>query len=102
MAKSSEDVLLVIGQVKNKKCDGSLYVMSERMAWMPALKNTFTYSYGYEEIKSLSYTFFKLSVLEILRKFHVNGGDKKLHLNESVDYTKRDIFIYVNLYLILI
>ena len=51
MAKSSEDVLVVVSHVKNKKCDGSLYLMSERMAWMPAGKDTFTYSYSYVDIK---------------------------------------------------
>lgn len=51
MAKSSEDVLFVVSHVKNKKCDGALYVMSERIAWMAAGKNTFTYSYNYADIK---------------------------------------------------
>ena len=51
MSKSSEDVLLVVSHVKNKKCDGTLYMMSERMAWMPATKETFTISYNYVDIK---------------------------------------------------
>ena len=51
MSKCSEDVLLVISHVKNKKCDGMLYMMSERMAWMPSTKETFTISYNYVDIK---------------------------------------------------
>ena len=51
MSKSSEDVLLVVSHVKNKKCDGTLYMMSERMAWMPSTKETFTISYNYIDIK---------------------------------------------------
>ena len=51
MSKSSEDVLLAVSHVKNKKCDGMLYMMSERMAWMPATKETFTISYNYVDIK---------------------------------------------------
>jgi len=51
MSKSSEDVLLVVSHVKNKKCDGTLYMMSERMAWMPATKESFTISYNYVDIK---------------------------------------------------
>ena len=51
MSKSSEDVLLVVSHVKNKKCDGTLYMMSERMAWMPSTKETFTISYNYVDIK---------------------------------------------------
>ena len=53
MAKSLEDVLLIVSHVKNKKCEGSLYLMSERMAWMPSGKNQFTISYSYTDIKSL-------------------------------------------------
>lgn len=53
MAKSSEDVLSVVQHVKNKKCEGTLYMMSERMAWMPATKQTFTVSHNYVDIKSI-------------------------------------------------
>ena len=53
MSKSSEDVLLVVSHVKNKKCDGTLYMMSERMAWMPSTKETFTISYNYIDIKGM-------------------------------------------------
>ena len=52
-AKCSEDVLLVVAHVKNKKCEGTLYMMSERMAWMPATRQTFTVTHNYVDIKSM-------------------------------------------------
>ncbi|KAJ8299253.1 hypothetical protein KUTeg_023313 [Tegillarca granosa] len=33
-ARSSEEVLLIVYHVRNKKTDGTLYLMGERMAWM--------------------------------------------------------------------
>jgi len=55
MSKLSEDVVRVVWHVKNKKCDGTLYLMSERMAWMPATKESFTISYNYVDIKGTLY-----------------------------------------------
>ena len=51
MAKSSEEVLLIVNHVRHKKVDGSLYLMGERLAWMQAHKNTFTISHSYSDIK---------------------------------------------------
>lgn len=51
MTTSSEDVLLMVGEVRNKKTDGTIYLMSERIAWMPNGKDTFTISYKYADIK---------------------------------------------------
>ncbi len=47
-----EEIVLVVENVKNKKIEGSLYVMSERIAWMPKQKNVFTISHHYVDIKS--------------------------------------------------
>ena len=52
MSRSSEDVLLQIGQVKYKKYEGILFVMSERIGWMPGNKSTFSVAHKYTEIKS--------------------------------------------------
>ncbi|BFZ04304.1 hypothetical protein BsWGS_07342 [Bradybaena similaris] len=52
MSKSSEEVLLIIKNVKNKKTDGTLYMMGERMAWMLESKNVFNLSYMYADIKA--------------------------------------------------
>lgn len=52
MTASSEDVLRMIEHVRVKKADGTLYLMNERIAWMPNGKNTFTISHKYADIKT--------------------------------------------------
>jgi len=52
MSRSSEDVLLQVSQVKYKKYEGILFVMSERIGWMPGSKSTFSVAHKYTEIKS--------------------------------------------------
>ncbi|XP_074659890.1 general transcription factor IIH subunit 1-like [Tubulanus polymorphus] len=47
----SEDVLSITKNVKQKKVEGSLYLMSERLAWMPGHLNTFRVSHNYADIK---------------------------------------------------
>lgn len=51
MATKSEDIRLQINNVKHKKGDGILYLMAERLAWMPNTKNNFTISHKYSDIK---------------------------------------------------
>lgn len=51
MSRSSEEVLLIINHVKHKKTEGSLYLMGERLAWMPAGKDSFTISHLYADIR---------------------------------------------------
>lgn len=51
---SLEEIKLVVENVKQKKMEGALYLMSERIAWMPKGKNTFTVSHYYVDIKSIS------------------------------------------------
>lgn len=51
MGTSSEDVLLMVSEVRHKKADGTLYLMSERIAWMPNGKDIFTISHKYSDIK---------------------------------------------------
>lgn len=52
MTTSSEEILLQVGQVRYKKGDGTLYVMSERLAWMLDHRDTVTVSHRYMDIKS--------------------------------------------------
>ncbi|KAL4225738.1 General transcription factor IIH subunit 1 [Mactra antiquata] len=52
MSRHSEEVLLHFQHVKNKKVDGVLYMMSERLAWMQSSKQSFTYSHAYSDIKA--------------------------------------------------
>lgn len=51
MATKSEDIRLQINNVRHKKGDGVLYLMAERLAWMPNTKNNFTLSHKYSDIK---------------------------------------------------
>lgn len=51
MATSSEEVLLVVKKVRQKKQDGALYLMAERIAWAPEGKDRFTISHMYADIK---------------------------------------------------
>lgn len=52
MATHSEDVLLSVPFVRHKKADGTLYVMPERVAWMPNGKDEITLSLKYADIKT--------------------------------------------------
>lgn len=51
MAARSEEVLLIVNHVRNKKTDGTLYMMGERLGWMQGSKSTFSISYLYADIK---------------------------------------------------
>lgn len=47
-----EEIVMVVENVKNKKIEGALYLMSERIAWMPKQKSVFTVSHHYVDIKT--------------------------------------------------
>jgi len=51
MSRSSEEVLLIVNNVKHKKSDGSIYMMGQRMAWMQDSKDSFSISHAYADIK---------------------------------------------------
>ncbi|XP_061773204.1 general transcription factor IIH subunit 1 isoform X2 [Nerophis ophidion] len=51
MASLSEEVLLVLKKVRQKKQDGTLYLMAERIAWGPEGKDRFTVSHLYADIR---------------------------------------------------
>ncbi|XP_036400000.1 general transcription factor IIH subunit 1 [Megalops cyprinoides] len=51
MSASSEEVLLVVKKVRQKKQDGTLYLMAERIAWGPDGKDRFTVSHLYADIR---------------------------------------------------
>ena len=53
-----EEIVMVVENVKNKKIEGALYLMSERIAWMPKQKSVFTVSHHYVDIKSKRIKFF--------------------------------------------
>lgn len=60
-----EEIVMVVESVKNKKIEGTLYLMSERIAWMPKQKNVFTISHHYVDIKSILTLFFCLATNSI-------------------------------------
>ncbi len=49
---SSEDVLLIVQNVKLKKSEGRLYLMGSRLAWMGNNSNNFSVSQHYTDIRS--------------------------------------------------
>ncbi|XP_003967578.1 general transcription factor IIH subunit 1 [Takifugu rubripes] len=51
MASLSEEVLLVLKKVRQRKQDGTLYLMAERIAWSPEGKDRFTVSHLYADIR---------------------------------------------------
>ncbi|XP_076026975.1 general transcription factor IIH subunit 1 [Genypterus blacodes] len=51
MASLSEEVLLVMKKVRQRKQDGTLYLMAERIAWSPEGKDRFTVSHMYADIR---------------------------------------------------
>ena len=52
---SSEEVLLIVKNVKLKKSEGRLYMMGSRMAWMQASSDTFAVSHYYADIRGKDY-----------------------------------------------
>jgi transcription initiation factor TFIIH subunit 1 len=56
---NGEDVRLKVDHVKSKKVEGTLYMMSERMGWMPKHKDVFTLSFDYCDIKCKLLSYFK-------------------------------------------
>ena len=55
-----EEIVMVVEYVKHKKVEGTLYLMNERIAWMPKAKNFFTVSHHYADIKSKKETKLKI------------------------------------------
>lgn len=66
MATSSEEVLLIVKKVRQKKQDGALYLMAERIAWAPEGKDRFTISHMYADIKCKSYVQHLMCSLTVL------------------------------------
>lgn len=80
MSRQSEEVLLIVNAVKNKKLDGMLYMMGERMAWMQSSKNTFTYSHPYADIKAQKISPDTKEKVQLQLVMH-DGGANTFHFN---------------------
>lgn len=51
--RKNEEITLSVENVKYKKAEGTLYLMTERIGWMPKNQDTFTYTSHYGDIKSI-------------------------------------------------
>ena len=51
MADKNEEVLQSVEKVRYQKVDGTLYLLSERLAWAPESKGEITLSLRYSDMK---------------------------------------------------
>ncbi|XP_050408236.1 general transcription factor IIH subunit 1 [Patella vulgata] len=80
MSRSSEEVLLIVNHVRQRKTDGTLYMMGERLAWMPGGKDTFTISHLYADIKSQKISPDTKEKVQLQLVFN-DGGANTFHFN---------------------
>lgn len=85
MATSSEEVLLIVKKVRQKKQDGALYLMAERIAWAPEGKDRFTISHMYADIKCKYYPTVDLLV-QMVHTFNMLIDDANLPFNTIVSF----------------
>ena len=52
MSKPREEVELTINEVRHKKRDGTLYIMTERLGWIPNGKDEFFMKVLYADVKN--------------------------------------------------
>ncbi|KAM4617266.1 general transcription factor IIH subunit 1 isoform 1-T2 [Discoglossus pictus] len=90
MATSSEEVLLVVKKVRQKKQDGALYLMAERIAWAPEGKDRFTVSHMYADIKCQKISPDGKAKVQLQLVLHA-GENTNFHFsNESTAIKERD------------
>ncbi|XP_060624073.2 general transcription factor IIH subunit 1 [Anolis sagrei] len=90
MATSSEEVLLIVKKVRQKKQDGALYLMAERIAWAPEGKDRFTISHLYADIKCQKISPEGKAKIQLQLVLHA-GETTNFHFsNESTAVKERD------------
>ncbi|NWU93160.1 TF2H1 factor, partial [Upupa epops] len=90
MATSSEEVLLIVKKVRQKKQDGALYLMAERIAWAPEGKDRFTVSHMYADIKCQKISPEGRAKIQLQLVLHA-GDTTNFHFsNESTAVKERD------------
>ncbi|XP_075784224.1 general transcription factor IIH subunit 1 [Pelodiscus sinensis] len=90
MATSSEEVLLIVKKVRQKKQDGALYLMAERIAWAPEGKDRFTVSHLYADIKCQKISPEGKAKIQLQLVLHA-GDTTNFHFsNESTAVKERD------------
>nr|XP_046208157.1 general transcription factor IIH subunit 1 [Oncorhynchus gorbuscha] len=90
MAALSEEVLLVVKRVRQRKQDGTLYLMAERIAWGPEGKDRFTVSHLYADIRCQKISPDGKAKIQLQLVLHT-GESTNLHFsNESTALKDRD------------
>ncbi|XP_071501518.1 general transcription factor IIH subunit 1-like [Diadema antillarum] len=91
MATSSEEVLLVVNQVRCRKSNGSLYLMGKRLAWQEDNKDVFTVSHYYADVRQQRISQDTSSKVQLQVLLH-NGSSSKFHFanREGAAAQRRD------------
>ncbi|XP_078537199.1 general transcription factor IIH subunit 1 isoform X2 [Lissotriton helveticus] len=90
MATSSEEVLLIVKKVRQKKQDGALYLMAERVAWAPESKDRFTVSHMYADIKCQKISPEGKAKVQLQLVLHAGESTNFHFSNESTAMKERD------------
>ncbi|XP_030587010.1 general transcription factor IIH subunit 1 [Archocentrus centrarchus] len=90
MASLSEEVLLVVKKVRQKKQDGTLYLMAERIAWGPEGKDRFTVSHLYADIRCQKISPDGKAKVQLQLVLHTGESTTFHFANESTALKDRD------------
>ncbi|TRY95995.1 hypothetical protein DNTS_002157 [Danionella cerebrum] len=90
MASLSEEVLLVVRKVRQRKQDGTLYLMAERIAWGPEGKDRFTVSHLYADIRCQKISPDGKAKIQLQLVLHTGDSTTFHFSNESTAMKDRD------------
>ncbi|KAL7857631.1 hypothetical protein AOLI_G00177320 [Acnodon oligacanthus] len=90
MAALSEEVLLVVKRVRQRKQDGTLYLMTERIAWGPEGKDRFTVSHLYADIRCQKISPDGKAKIQLQLVLHTGESTTFHFANESTALKDRD------------
>uniref|UniRef100_A0AAY4DCY2 General transcription factor IIH subunit 1 n=1 Tax=Denticeps clupeoides TaxID=299321 RepID=A0AAY4DCY2_9TELE len=90
MAALSEEVLLVVKRVRQRKQDGTLYLMAERIAWGPEGKDRFTVSHLYADIRCQKISPDGKAKIQLQLVLHTGESTTFHFANESSSLKDRD------------
>lgn len=77
---TTEDILLQVNNVRHKKSDGILFLMSERIGWLMGSKDTFSVSYKYADLKMQKISPDGKAKIQLQVVLH-DGGASTFHFN---------------------
>ncbi|XP_060743066.1 general transcription factor IIH subunit 1 [Tachysurus vachellii] len=90
MTALSEEVLLVVKKVRQRKQDGTLYLMTERIAWGPEGKDRFTVSHPYADIRCQKISPDGKAKIQLQLVLHTGESTTFHFANESTALKDRD------------